>query len=184
MKIAIIIFAVVFAVQWWVPVKTIFNKQRVLNRGTTFKFLTEPVDPTNPFKGKYITLRFKSEAYRTAYSPSLKYNEPVYAVFENDKDGFAQVKALHTEEPSNETAYCEASVRFISSQDSITIVQLEFPFEEYYMEESKAPRAETIYRESLSDTLTRTYALVKIYKGDAVIGEVFVKDRPINELLK
>jgi uncharacterized membrane-anchored protein len=156
----------------------------VLGRGTAFKFRTEPVDPTNPFKGKYITLSYKSETYKTAKQPSLTYNETVYVVFENDSDGFARIKTVDISAPTSESAYCEAAVRFIDVQDSVTSVQLEFPFSEFYMEESKAPRAEIAYRESLSDTLAPTYALVNIYKGDAVIRDVYVKDKPIGDLLK
>src|SRR5687768_11258398 len=179
MKTTMIIFALVFLAQWWIPAKTIYDKQRVLDRGTGFKFLTEPVDPSNPFKGKYITLRYKAESYSMTSEPWWKYNQALYAIFEEDSVGFAQVKRLDVKEPSNEINYCKAMIRFVSSEDRATVIHLYFPFDEYYMEESKAPRAEAIYRESLSDTLSRTFALVNIYKGDAVIRDVFVKNKPI-----
>ncbi len=47
------------------------------------------------------------------------------------------------------------------------------------MDEYKAPKAETVYRESTSDTANTTYALVKILKGEAVIENVFINNIPI-----
>jgi hypothetical protein len=52
------------------------------------------------------------------------------------------------------------------------------------MEEYKAPRAETIYREQSTDSNSRAYALVSLYKGDAVIKDVFINDTSISEILK
>jgi hypothetical protein len=116
--------------------------------------------------------------------PSWKHDQDLYVIFKSDSAGFAQIKKLSEQEPSNEINYCKAMLRFVSSEDSATIIHLYFPFDEYYMEESKAPRAEAIYRESLSDTLGKTFALVNIYKGDAVIRDVYVNDKAIGELLK
>jgi len=56
-------------------------------------------------------------------------------------------------------------------------------FDKFYLEEYKAPCAETLYRESNRDSKNRTYALVRIFKRDAVIEDVFVNDTSIHKLI-
>ena len=54
----IVIIAFIFMVfaQWYVPSKMILDREDILKNGEEFKFLTQPIDPSDPFRGKYITL--------------------------------------------------------------------------------------------------------------------------------
>ena len=49
-----ILFIIVVCAQLFVPSQMIFQQEDVLKTGTAFKFKTQPVDPSDPFKGKYI----------------------------------------------------------------------------------------------------------------------------------
>ena len=51
------------------------------------------------------------------------------------------------------------------------------------MDEYKAPNAETEYRKANMDSTQRIYAAVSILKGDAVIREVMINDKPIVEVI-
>lgn len=57
-KILLLSFFLVAVVQLYVPSKMIWDREEVLRTGTEYKFRTAPIDPTDPFRGKYITLRF------------------------------------------------------------------------------------------------------------------------------
>ncbi len=51
MKVIIIVIAAVVALaQWLVPGSMIWKREQILAKGETFRFRTEPVDPSHPFK--------------------------------------------------------------------------------------------------------------------------------------
>jgi hypothetical protein len=104
--------------------------------------------------------------------------------FSTNEGGYATIKDLSVGEPEHTDAYVKAGVYYVSSEkDSIT-VHLQYPFNEFYLDEYKAPKAENIYRASNRDTANTTYALVKIRKGDAVIENFFINEIPIGKLIK
>ncbi|MBC7826463.1 MAG: GDYXXLXY domain-containing protein [Chitinophagaceae bacterium] len=179
----ILAFVLLAIIQWVVPGKIIWEKDEVLKKGESFKFKTEPVDPSHPFKGKYITLNFAENSFTDTINRNLAGNESVYVILGRDARGFAIIKDLSTRQPQNNN-YVKATVYYASREkDSIT-VHIRYPFDEFYMDEYKAPKAETIYREPTRDSSATTYALVKIRKGQAVIQNVFINDIPIGELTR
>ena len=181
MKYAFLIaFLALAIVQWLVPGKMIWEKGQVLAKGEAFKFKTEPVDPSNPFKGKYITLNFAENSFTTdtAYF-DIEQNEPVYVLLGTDRYGYAVVRGLTLEKPSNTNSFVKANVWYTSKENDSVTVHIDYPFDEFYMDEYKAPRAEEVYRESTVDSSRVTYALVRILKGDAVLENVFIDEKPI-----
>jgi len=56
--IILVAFIVLCSAQLYFPAKIVYDNTMVLNQGTIWKFQCEPVDPNDPFRGKYITLRF------------------------------------------------------------------------------------------------------------------------------
>ncbi|HMB62545.1 MAG TPA: hypothetical protein VKN36_05700, partial [Eudoraea sp.] len=60
----------------------------------------------------------------------------------------------------------------------------DYPFDRFYMEESKANEAELTYRQSQRDTSKITYALVRIKNGEAVLKDVMIDGISIRELVK
>lgn len=177
-------FFLLAIIQWVVPGKIIWERDDVLKKGESFKFKTEPVDPSHPFKGKYITLNFVESSFTDTIERNLGGNETIYVILGTDSRGFATIKDLSTRQPQNNNAYVKATVYYASREkDSIT-VHIRYPFDAFYMDEYKAPKAENIYRESNRDSSSTTYALIKIRKGEAVIQNVFINETPISELIK
>ena len=185
MKYAFLIaFCVLAIIQWVIPARTMWSKNDVLEKGETFKFKTEPVDPSDPFKGKYITLNFEQTSFTDTVHRGLSGQEPVYVLLGKDSLGFAVIENLSPEEPKNTKSYVLATVYYVTKENDSLTVHLDYPFNEFYMDEYKAPKAETIYRESTRDTASTTYALVKVLRGDAVIENVFINEVPIRQLIK
>ena len=58
-NIIIILFLLVALAQLFVPAQMIYNQEDILDTGKLVKFQCEPIDPNDPFRGKYITLNFK-----------------------------------------------------------------------------------------------------------------------------
>lgn len=186
-KILLIVFAVMMIAQWAVPAKMIWQKESILRSGKIFNFRTEPIDPSHPFKGRYVVLNYEASNYTTVKLDSSieDYGQDVYVLLEKDKDGFAKVKQLTKTKPNGTVDYVKAGVYYINRLESDTVtVQINFPFTEFYMDEFKAPKAESIYRESTIDSTQKTYAVVSILNGDAVVKDVMINDKPIRQVIK
>lgn len=181
-KLMILIFCIVALIQLYVPAKMIFDSEDVLTTGKEFKFKTEPIDPNDPFRGKYITLRFEENHIEQLVDTNWVSNQDIYVELVRDADGYAKIKAVSNTEPSNTDDYVKSKVNYYS-QFNEKILYIDYPFERYYMEETKAPDAEIAYRESARDTLQNTYALVSIKKGQAVLKDVFINETSIKTIV-
>ena len=171
--------------QWVVPAQMIWKREEVLQKGKTFRFLTEPVDPTNPFIGKYITLNFKEDAAWVKKKASeFKRDQTIYVLFKTDNAGFAFIDSITTKEPVKQTDYVKAKVYYSNNYNDSTELHINYPFDEFYMEEHKAPKAEAEYLKVSRDTTISTYAQVRIWKGTAVTENVFIDNKPLTSYFK
>ena len=179
-----IAFAIMVAAQLWVPTSMIFAKEKVIKNGTAFKFRCAPVDPANVFKGRYIVLRYNINQMKIADTTGMSdsyYNQPVFVSLTTDSLGFAKIDNVQMEAPeSGHYVAATANARLYSTPPSWFI---NYPFTQFYMEEYKAPIAESIYnKNNRRDSSNVTYALVKVLDGDAVIEDVIINEESIIEL--
>jgi uncharacterized membrane-anchored protein len=173
----IILFIAMCLAQLAVPGKMIWNYERLVSAGTPYKFQTQPIDPSDPFRGKYVTLSFNADhTYDTADWSS---GEAVSVVFTTDSVGFAVIDYLTRNEP--EDPFLRTT---ISYKDSDNEVYINLPFDRFYMEESKAKPAEDAYFQANRDTARVCYGLVNIGRGQAVITDVFIGNKSLREIVE
>jgi uncharacterized membrane-anchored protein len=182
-KIAWICFALLVLLQLWVPASMIYNREAVLKNGNAFKFRLAPVDPNDPFRGKYIILRFEENIYREKNGIKWMDVKTAYAQLTTDSAGYAGILSLHKKKPAGSADYIKVNISS-SNSDTSNEVFVEWPFDRYYMEETKAAAAEQVYIKSTADSSNKTYALVKVKDGDAVLENVFINNKPIASYLK
>ena len=182
-KFILIAFLLMVIIQIYVPAKMIFAKEEVIAQGKEFRFKTAPVDPTDPFRGKYIILSFEENAFQVTNADDWIPGDPVYVSLGTNASGFAQILGVSREKPSSTEDYVLASIDYIFN-DSLRNMTIDYPFDRFYMEESKAANAELAYNESAGDTTQVTYALVAVKNGDAVIKDVLINGVPIAEVAK
>jgi uncharacterized membrane-anchored protein len=178
------LFVVMVLAQWIVPGSMIVGSQQVFKKGTAMKFRCRPIDPNDPFRGKYIVLDFDAE--RLEADTNLKYmdGEQVYAMLGTDAEGFARFTEAKRELPANNPLYLKLNILYTTYTDSTMMLHFDLPFKKFYMEESKAPAAENLYFEHVSDTIGNTYGLVYVHNGAARIKDVFIRDTSVYELLR
>lgn len=187
MKILLLaVFGLMAIAQWTVPGVMIYNKEKVLLKGKIFHFRTEPIDPSDPFRGRYVSLNFRASDFTAApVDSSLQNYDEVYVVLEKDKDGFAAIKNVVKQQPAGSMDYVKATISYIDAMGEDTaVLHINYPFTEFYMDEYKAPAAESVYRESNIDSTQKTYAVVKILNGEAAIKDIMINDKPISEVIK
>ena len=158
-KIRITGFVLLALVQLLIPARMIWEQEHILKKGTEYKFKTAPVYPNDPFRGKYITLSYEASSFNVANEMDWEYGQTIYVVLTTDQKGFAKIASITSEVP------------------------IGYPFDRFYMEESKAQPAEITYRNSQRDTTTTTYALVRVKNGKAVLKDVLIDGVPIKELV-
>ena len=182
-RILLILFVLVALVQLFVPAKMIWNREDILKTGIELKFRTAPVDPTDPFRGKYITLDYHDNRININDASEWIRGNSIYVTLTKDSSGFSTIKSISKFRPTHEETFIKAKVRSAYGGD-LKYVIVDYPFDRFYMEESKAYDAEKMYQETQRDTSKTTYALVNVKEGDAVLKDVLINGTSIREIVK
>ena len=174
-------FIVLALIQWYVPVSGILNWEQVLDEGETYRFVTEPVDPTDLFRGKYVYLSFREREVTITEGNQYAPGADVYLTLGTDSLGYALFTSNSAVPPSDGKPYITAKAGW--TRDSV-VLNLYLPFDTYYMEESKASDAESVYEEAVTDSTQVAYAVVKVLNGKSVLQDVMINEKPILEVVE
>jgi uncharacterized membrane-anchored protein len=180
----LILLAAVAAGQLAIPAYMIRRQERTLREGRPYKFQTAPVDPYDAFRGRYVALRFTQE-YAAWPGTNTARRVPAFALVGEDADGFAVVRELALTRPVTGD-FVRVQVHYAGWGTNAGMAYFTFPFDRYYMEETKAPVAERAYWERNRRGMTNlnSYAVVRIRRGHAALEELFVDGRPIGEIVR
>ena len=187
-KLSFILLGILIIVQIAVPFSMIRSRENILRNGELFKFKTRPIDPADPFQGRYVRLGFEDDfiAYPKDRKPNLDYNEPVYVVLETDEDGFAKLVSWSREKPAGDPFLLTRYIGMRGDWNNETKkrvhkgLRFDLPFDRFYMDEAKAPRAEQLAREATRTT--NCWVDVRILNGEAIIEDVFAEGVSLREL--
>jgi uncharacterized membrane-anchored protein len=169
-----------------VPVSMIFGHERTLREGTAWRFRTAPVDPADAFRGRYVALAFEESSAPVAAGERIERGEHAYVGLAQDREGFAVLGPVRAARPASGD-YLKLRVQWIENgaEGQPGSAQLELPFDRLYLEESVAPRAEEVYRESqraTGDARRPAWAVVRVREGHAALEDVMVEGRSLREL--
>jgi len=173
-NLIVIAFFVLALVQLAVPMQMISHNNDILDNGQLYKFKAQPIDPYDAFRGKYIYLNFDESTIFT--KDSIVNNIPYVAILGTDKKGFAKITKLRRKPIANEdyiTLKSIYSYRVFPNEKRFSVT-INFPFDRFYMNEYKAPKAEKTYNSSVRDTSKNVYALVAVKDGEAIIKDVMI----------
>jgi hypothetical protein len=176
--ITLVFFVVMVAAQWFVPISMISGMENIKRHGTMFKFRTQPIDPTDPFRGSYITLRFQESFFETRQSMWVA-GEELFVKLGVRDDGFAFVIGVSRSEPEAGNYFRAKAGNYYNGR-----IDLDFPFDRFYLEESKAPAAENTYNDSNADDQLKVYAVVYIKDGESYVEDVRIDEKSIIEIVK
>ena len=177
-KIIFGLFILVAIAQLLVPTKMIYDQENTLKKGKAYKFITQPIDPSDPFRGKYIVLNYEISRYKTMDTTWVS-NQEIF-VYLKDSLGFAKIDTISKEKLNSEKDYLQTNVDWYNSYNKE--LNINIPFNRFYMEESKAKPAEDLVRNSTNlNELSTTYALVYVDGSNFVLNNVFVDDVPIKD---
>lgn len=176
----IVAFVAMCAAQWFIPFRTIFDQETILSEGRLFKLQTAPIDPSDPFRGKYITLNFVENEVKVS-DPQAWYGHDYMYITLADSAGYGRISRASLYEQEGDDCF-KVRILYVNSGNP-GLVAFEYPFERFYLEESKALQAEQLYWQSRSDSTQQVYATIRIRNGQAALENVMINDRPIADIV-
>ncbi len=175
-RLRIGIFALVALVQISVPAWMIWNRHHTLRDGRLWKFKAAPIDPNDPFRGRYVSLRFAAEEFPQSEKLALTVSKNVYVRLTSDADGFAQIESVSEQRLSGNDVVRADNASHYEGKQHVTL-----PFDQYLLDETVAPEADRAYAENSRRGVDNAYVTVRVLDGDAALEQLFIGGMPLRD---
>ena len=174
-----IIFAVAAAAQIWIPLHTVVESYDIRATGREFRIQTAPVDPADPFRGRYVAIDVSVDVPERLQDKNLG-NGVFYIRLTDGEDGFAKVLG------ASATPLIGEDVLKLDTGWSRRSSSLQLPFDRYYMAEKLAPEAERIYRDASrrNDEELTAYVTIRVKNGRAVVSGMYIDGIRIEDYVR
>ncbi len=180
----LLVLVLLGAAQVAVPVSMIVAREATLERGIAFKFETAPVDPVDALRGRFVALNFQERSVAVPPGLELERGQWVYVTVDVGADGLARFGDLYVERPEGEASYLRLRVLHPATGTA----SLRLPYDRYYLDEHLAPAAErAVWRTSRAtsdEDAPRSYALVRVRSGRAVLEDVLVGEERLMDVAR
>ncbi len=174
-----IVFGLLCCVQIGVVLFQIMNYEKILKEGESFYFKVLPLDPYDPFRGRYVTLRFSNATQAPIAQGQSKENQSLgYAILEH-QEKFDSVKEITFVKPQMGN-FLEVNIHENRQKNAFSVVYFSLPFDRFYMREDVAPKAEKVLRLRSG---VEVKAKLKVLNGKGVIEELLVGEIPLSEFV-
>ena len=180
-RIAIIVFVLVAAAQLAVPASIVWKRGRTLAYGRVWKFKTEPIDPEDAIRGRYVALRLAAEKGLQQPGPSREFKPEtlLYATLKEDAEGFARVDKLSATNVAGDDV-----LRVEMGYWADGWQRIKFPFDRLWVAEKIAPQAEQAYRDNSRRGKENAFVTVRVRNGDAALEQLYIDNQPLVEYLR
>ena len=182
-RLRLAVLAVVCLAQLAVPAWMVLAHERALRDGALYRFRTEPVDPADAFRGRYVAVRLQLLAPRER-EPGRAPGQPVVAVLGTDAEGFAEVRAT-LDRPPPTGDWLRGWIGFdweaprapdpAGMVEPVRRTRIELPFDRYYMAEAKARAVDRAWAERGQ---AMAVARVRVRRGLGAIEGIDVDGGP------
>ena len=170
------LLSLVFLAQLAIPSSMIIKHERVVREGKEIKFQTYPVDPYDPFLGRYVQIGYEETTAPLPPTAGNSWKQKMYAVLDTDANGFVVVKSLSKTVPQEKTYL---AVNISPQKDNLCSVY--WPQNRYYMSEKAAPQAEVVYRNRNRES--KAYVKMRVLDGIGVITGLYIDNKPIEDCI-
>ncbi|MEM0899948.1 MAG: GDYXXLXY domain-containing protein [Pseudomonadota bacterium] len=146
----------------------ISDRSAILENGSEILLKTQPIDPRDLLRGRYVRLDFEAETIPASDADRFDlpegesfFNDDAFVRFEPGNSGFHEVAELSIGKPDDLSGWM--AVRF-SRFPSNREIRFYFPVDRYYTNEKIAPELERRMREG-----ALTEVVLALWNGDAQI---------------
>ena len=177
MKTKKIIFAVFALVVILIPVYLIFQSEAVLTGGHQHKLRLQGRDPFDPFRGKFLRLRFEN---RVPCESGIKEGETGFVLLEKDTSGFSHFSYVQKSRPSH-SDYLEAKVMSVYGGEA----EMDFDnLNKFFINEDVATEAEEILGDYAQMAPDKIHLTIRVLDGEARIEDIIVKTKKLMDYIK
>lgn len=183
----LIAFILVAMAQLFVPYQMIRTQAGFAETGTEFKFKTgNRFNPNfngigSDLSGKFIWLKFREDQIQIGDKKDWENIQNAYVEFTTDSAGFAKILSVATIKPVSRNEWVRARVN-VDWKDS-TRLQIFYPFNKYYIQDTKSKMVESVIKNRLCDTLKTNYLKIKIKENQFVAGDLVIDGVPFKEMI-
>jgi len=183
----LIAFIVVALAQLFVPYQMISKQAGYAATGSEFKFKTENrVNPNfngigSDLSGKFIWLKFKEDHIKIADKNEWENTRNAYVEFTTDSAGFAKILSVAFIKP-NSNNWVRARVN-VDWKDS-TRLDISYPFNQYYIQDTQNKKVESVIKNGLCDTLKVNFLTIKIKENQFVSVDLMIDGVPFKEMIR
>jgi len=177
-RLIVILIALFSLIQLGALGKKIYALEDTLATGELHLFKAAPIDPYDPFRGRYVALSQENLNLEVGDGQVLRRGDRVWVKVVKGEDGYSKFAGLTDEE--ERASKVQARVRY-SNNSTITI---EPPFSRFYMNDKKAPEAERAYRTRARTEERDAYIAVRLKGGIGVIEDLYIDGKEIDEYLR
>ena len=197
-RLKLALLAVLAVLQLGATASSILKYESTLRTGTLYRIPTMPIDPADPFRGRYVAVR-PAITMRNPIAPEIvdvleriQSGEKGYVVLASDEKGFASAAQVLTAPPSQgdyleiTQAWPEWSTSNQPNTPSTRVgFNLLFSFDRYYMNDAAAPLAQDRAAQARrTNAESRTWLTVRVKNGIGVIEGLFIDGAPIEQLAR
>jgi len=186
-RLIFIAFILVALAQLFVPWHMISKQAGTAGTGAEFKFKTESEVRRgdnlagSSLRGKFIWLHFAENHIKIADKKEWQENQSAYVMFTEDSAGFAKIKSVTKVKPEGSSDWVRARV-YVNWKDS-TLLQITYPFNEYYIEDTNHQAVDSVIKNGLNDSLKVNYLKVKIKDNQFMVSDLMIDGRPFKEII-
>jgi len=170
--------AAVFCVQCAAGFSMIASRELILAKGTRVLMTVQPVDPYDPMRGRYVSLRPDMKEPESAHDSNGQTGpSPVFfAVLGLDEQGFSRVVSYETKRPRGKT--------YLAVRRHYGAV--EWPVDRYYVREDLGPKADAYMSKIAWGALTaeKAYIAARVLNGELAIEGLYFDGKPFEDTLK
>lgn len=183
-------FFIIALAQLVVPVRMISEQAAFAQSGKEFQFKIkhksggnfERGNTSSSIQGKYLMLNFEIARYKADSKPDLDFRNPVFISLIKDSLGFARVGQVAQRRPETGPDWIKGRA-FPNRKDS-SLLQLSFPFRNYYLEDSDTRLIDSAITRRLLDTTSLIYLNVIIREDRFLIKDLVIDSLSFKEFVK
>lgn len=179
-------FILVSLAQLFVPYQMISKQAGFAEKGTEFKFKTTAKSGSgisrsaSSIAGKYILLNLEESHIPISDRKEWESLQNAYVAFTTDSGGFAKIKSVTKVKPVAGTDWIRARV-WLNWKDSTTL-HLTYPFNNFYFEDTRHNKIDSILKNGLNDSLKISYLKVKIRENQYISGDLMINGVPFKAM--
>jgi len=200
LKIVLIVaFAIVAMAQLLVPTLMISRQVDIAMTGNEFKFKVRHNGRGATIRGNFIWLQFEADKFKIEDKKDWENSQSVFVTFDKDSLGFAKVKEVTKEKPQNSNDWVKAkallnvrdstrnkSARFRSFTNYVdySYLQLNYPFNNYIIEDTSSKDLGRNINKAMNDTLRSITLTVKIRENQFLAGDLKLDSVSFKDFVK